>query len=258
MKENMDPLNENNESADNKRQRRSKRLINNEIMKAVSYIIGEQGFSRLGINTVAEQAQVEKPYIYRNFGSFDKVLEEYILKNDFWVRFIIQRAFQEKTEDGYFDIHLTYTNLLVDLYKTMDENRDFRNIILWELYENTPFIRKTAQRREIESADQLILLQNHFKSVGIDIEAISSVLLAGIYYLVLHKNVSTFCGVDYKTIEGKKRMTNALKNLSDMIFDQAEKNVSIITRMLAKGFDHQTIAEIAEVPVSVVKEIAER
>ncbi|WP_243349105.1 TetR/AcrR family transcriptional regulator [Parabacteroides sp. FAFU027] len=257
MKEEQDNMHESTESSDKKRLRRSKKLINNEIMKAVSYIIGEQGFSRLGINTVSEQAQVEKPYIYRNFGTFEKVLEEYILKNDFWLRFIIQRSFQ-KNEEGYFDIHTTFTNLMVDLYKTMDDNRDFRNMILWELYENTPFIRSNAERREIESGEQMILLHDHFKDVNIDIEAITALFISGIYYLVLHKNVSTFCGIDYKTLEGKKRMITALKNLSDMLFEQAEQKKTIIKRMLAKGIDHQIIAEVVEVDKNYVMRFVEK
>lgn len=257
MEEFLDDFEASGEISRKKRIRRSKKLINNEIMKAVSQVIGEQGFGKLGINSVAIQAKVEKPFIYRNFGTFDKVLEEYILKNDYWMKFIIQRAFEGKSDSaGNQDLHGIFTNLLTELYKTMDESRDFRNIILWELYEDTPFIRKTAQRREAETRDEVGLLHTHFQNANIDIEAITSILISGIYYLVLHKNISTFCGIDFKTKEGKKRMIEALKFLSNVIFDQAEKNKAIITRMLKKGLDINLISEVTEVPVSYVEKLS--
>ncbi len=257
MEDFLDDIEASGEISQKKRIRRSKKLINNEIMKAVSQVISEQGFGKLGINSVAIQAKVEKPFIYRNFGTFDKVLEEYILKNDYWMKFIMQRAFEGKTDStGNQDIHGIFTNLLTELYKTMDESRDFRNIILWELYEDTPFIRKTAQRREIETRDEVALLNTHFQNANVDIETITSILISGIYYLVLHKNISTFCGIDFKTKEGKKRMVEALKYMSNVIFDQVDKNKTIVIRMLKKGLDINLIAEIAEVPVSFVEKLS--
>lgn len=257
MEDFQDDFEASGEISNRKRIRRSKKLINNEIMKAVSQVISEQGFGKLGINSVAIQAKVEKPFIYRNFGTFDKVLEEYILKNDYWMKFIIQRAYEGKTDsNGNLDLHGIFTNLLTELYKTMDESRDFRNIILWELYEDTPFIRKTAQRRETETREEVGWLHEHFKDANVDIELITSIFIAGIYYLVLHKNISTFCGIDFKTKEGKKRMHEALKFLSNIVFEQVEKNKAVVIRMIKKGLDFNLIAEIADVPVSYVEKIA--
>jgi len=42
-------------------------------------------FLKLGISIVADEAKVDKTVIYRNFGDFDKVLEAYIEKQDFWL-----------------------------------------------------------------------------------------------------------------------------------------------------------------------------
>lgn len=240
-----------------KRIRRSKTFINSEIMKAVSAVIGEQGFSNLGINSVAIEAKVEKPFIYRNFGTFDKVLEQYILKNDYWMKFIIERAMDGKVDDlGNIDVPSLYKSLLTELYKTMDESRDFRNIILWEIYDDSSFIRKVAQRRETETKGEIDLLASYFSNTKVDISAITALLISGVYYTVLHKEISTFCGIDFKTKEGKKRMAESLKFLSDLLFEQVEKSKGLVTRMLQKGLDVNLIAEVTETSVDFVQKVA--
>lgn len=208
-----------------KRIRRSKNFINAEIMKAVSAVIGEQGFAHLGINSVAIEAKVEKPFIYRNFGTFDKVLEQYILKNDYFMKVIVEKAMDGKVnEEGKIsDVQAFYTDLLTELYKTVDESRDFKNLVLWEIYEDSSFIRKIANRRENEVKNDIAVFENHFKGSDVDIDAITALLMSGIYYTTLHKDISTFCGVDFKTKEGKKRMKASLELISKLIFEHAKK-----------------------------------
>ncbi|MDD2799240.1 MAG: hypothetical protein PHV20_11670 [Bacteroidales bacterium] len=240
-----------------KRIRRSKNFINGEIMKAVSSVIGNQGFANLGINSVAIEAKVEKPFIYRNFGTFDKVLEQYILKNDYWMKFILERAMDGKVDaDGNLDIPGLYSSLMSELYKTMDESRDFRNIILWEIYDDSSFLKKVANRREAETKDQITLLEKHFANSNVDISAITALLISGVYYTVLHKEISTFCGIDFKTKEGKKRMNESLKFLSTLLFDQVDKNKALVAKMLNKGIEASVIAEVTETSVAFVNEVA--
>ncbi|MFZ4456759.1 MAG: TetR/AcrR family transcriptional regulator [Bacteroidales bacterium] len=240
-----------------KRIRRSKNFINNEIMKAVSSVIGEQGFANLGINSVAIEAKVEKPFIYRNFGTFDKVLEQYILKNDYWMKFIIERAMDGKVdENGNVDVPSLYPSLMAELYKSVDESRDFRNIILWEIYEDSSFIRKVANRREKETHNEIELLEKHFAKSNVDISAITALLISGVYYTVLHKEISTFCGIDFKTKEGKKRMHESLKLISTMLFEKASEQNKVVVNMLKKGLDANLIAEVTETSVDYVKSVA--
>lgn len=241
-----------------KRIRRSKNFINNEIMKAVSAVIGDQGFANLGINSVAIEAKVEKPFIYRNFGTFDKVLEQYILKNDYWMKFVIERAMDGKVgEDGNVeDVHGLYADLLAGLYKSIDESRDFRNLILWEIYEDSSFIRKVANRREKETKNEITLLENHFAKSNVDISAITALLFSGLFYTVLHKDISTFCGIDFKTKEGKKRMNESLKLISNMLFEHASGQNRVVVNMLKKGMDVNVIAEVTETSVDYVNKVA--
>lgn len=237
-----------------KRVRRTRSQITEEVMKAVSRVMEEQGFSKLGINSVSEAAGVEKPFIYRNYSTFEKVLEEYVLRNDYWMTFILQRALNDQVDiQKPVDIPRIYSNLLVELFTVIDEKRDFRNIILWELYEDTPFIRKIAQRREAETTEEIALLEQYFENSGVDIAAITSLFIAGIYYLVLHRNISTFCGIDFKTKEGKKRVVEMLKYLSRLMFEHIEYNQKMAKKMLAKGLDINLIAELTELSVEEIE-----
>lgn len=239
-----------------KRVRRSRSQITEEVMRAVSTVMEEQGFSRLGINSVSEAAGVEKPFIYRNYTTFEKVLEEYVLRNDYWMTFILQRALNDQVDiQNPVDIPRIYSNLLVELFSAIDENRDFRNIILWELYEDTPFIRKIAQRRENETTGEIALLEEYFKHSPVDISAVTSILIAGVYYLVLHRNISTFCGIDLKTKEGKRRILETLKYISNLMFEHIVYKQNMAKKMLAKGLDIDLIVELTELTKEEVESL---
>ena len=86
--------------------RRTRDVIDNQLMNAVCTVINELGFSQLGINSVSEVAKVEKAYIYRNFESFDNLLERYFIRNDFWERFIVQKAYNEHGSDQIGRAHV--------------------------------------------------------------------------------------------------------------------------------------------------------
>ena len=196
------------------RSRRTRDVIDNQLMNAVCTVINELGFSQLGINSVSEVAKVEKAYIYRNFESFDNLLERYFIRNDFWERFIVQKAYNEHGSD-LKEMFLYY---LTELYKTMDQNREFESIARWEIAEPTSYVLRHARRRELENQKFMEKNVEHFKGTDTDIEAIFAILISGIYYLNMHKNVSTFCNIDFTTREGKKRLLKAIEQLGDMLF----------------------------------------
>ena len=52
--------------------------------------------------------------------------------------------------------------------------------------------------------------------------AITTLLVAGIYYFILHKDRSTFSGIDLNTPEGKHRIVKAIRSLAAMMFHQAD------------------------------------
>jgi AcrR family transcriptional regulator len=56
---------------------RDKQVTRARILAAVGEILSHQGFSELGVNTIAKKAGVDKVLIYRYFGDLDRLLKAY-------------------------------------------------------------------------------------------------------------------------------------------------------------------------------------
>jgi AcrR family transcriptional regulator len=54
------------------------------LIDAVGVVLSEQGFLQLGVNAVAEQADVSKALIYRYFGDFESLVRVYAQSGQFW------------------------------------------------------------------------------------------------------------------------------------------------------------------------------
>lgn len=54
------------------------------LLEAVSKIIEEEGFTKIGINHIARQAKCDKVLIYRYFGGLDGLLLKWAKLNDFY------------------------------------------------------------------------------------------------------------------------------------------------------------------------------
>lgn len=88
-------------------------------------------------------------------------------------------------------------------------------------------------------------MRKKFKGTGIDIAAISSLIIGGIYYLNLHRDRSLFLEIDIKKESGQKRIEDAIELLGHMIYQYNEsKNLkSIIAERLKKESISQDIID---------------
>jgi AcrR family transcriptional regulator len=82
----------------NKKSRKSRRTeeeIRSDIMNAVGAVLQQYGIAKLGINLVAEKADIDKKVIYRKYGTFDNLLAEYIDTHDYWLTTLPQKNYHE-------------------------------------------------------------------------------------------------------------------------------------------------------------------
>ncbi|OYX95246.1 MAG: hypothetical protein B7Y76_09920, partial [Sphingobacteriia bacterium 35-40-5] len=64
---------------------KDKELTKRKLINAVGEIIRTEGYTGLGVNKIARQAQVDKKLIYRYFITVDRLIEEYVLEKDYWM-----------------------------------------------------------------------------------------------------------------------------------------------------------------------------
>ena len=140
------------------------------------------------------------------------------------------------TTDGYADIMTQLLdNLLNDGIMT--------ELLRWEVSEGTHITERTARLREMDVTD-LIAKYSSEKKQSIDLVAISALIVGGIYFMVLHKDRSTFAGIDLNSTEGRRRTENAFRHIARMISAEAEsgqKQMILAENMRREGLSEEAI-----------------
>ncbi|MNE98904.1 hypothetical protein D3C80_1974970 [compost metagenome] len=82
-----------------------------------------------------------------------------------------------------------------------------------------------TREREKMSALFFAFADKEMEGKNVDLRAISSILTAGIYYLVLHSinTESTFCEIELNA-DGLDRIRNAVKTILSWAYGENEKN----------------------------------
>lgn len=224
-----------------RRPRRSKQQIQNIVLDAVASLVKEVGFSNITITAIAQKSEVDINAILRSFGSLEELLDMYSHLFDYWFRKTLENSDRLQNDPvGY------YKESIVNLADALYNNREMQELLIWEISEDNPTTRKVASNREVSNEPVIKALTDMFKDSGINFDAMSAILIAGIYYLVLRRKRSTFFGVDFSTRKGKAKLLETIKQCVDMYFDVLEKRNEvheIAKRMKKKGIDIDTIAE---------------
>lgn len=82
------------------------------------------------------------------------------------------------------------------------------------------------------------------ESKGIDITALAALVSGGIHYLSLHKDRSTFYGIDINTAEGYERIERAIEFLVRKIYEEGDiqdEKKAIARRLREAGVDEEVI-----------------
>lgn len=239
---------------ENKRQRRTHKELTDQLFSAISKMLSNQMFREIGINDLALEAKVEKNFIYKHYNELDGLLREYVLKNEYWGKTVLDSStYETKSEKEIFNI------VLQGLFKSFSENVDFQNIIRWEIASSNEYVKTNARRRE-KDGNELI---DHFakyqeKHPEKDILCACALMVAGVYYLILHKDISTFCGIDFTKKSECKRIPAVLAQITDFYFDEnasSGKIYKIASRLLIKGMSIEEVASITELSINSVKQI---
>ena len=119
----------------------------------------------------------------------EEFYDNFVRQFDYWFNDTLKiPAELYETEEGYVQI----IHKLID---GMADDSVMMELLRWEICETNITTRRTAMNREFHTLPLIRPYEIQFRNSGIDIVAFTTLLIAGIYYLNLHRRCSPFCEI---------------------------------------------------------------
>lgn len=196
-----------------KRFRRTNNSIDNDIISATKEVIEEVGFTRATLSAIISKANVEPHTFYRRFENLEFLLDHFTRKYDFWSKNIILDDKGQESQESF------YRSRIEKIIHLLYEDKTMQQILTWEISDDNETTRRIGKLREESAEETMAQLSLLFSQTGINIRIFTAILIGGIYHLILRRERSTFCGIDFSTSEGKQELLTTADNLIKHLFD---------------------------------------
>ena len=192
-----------------------------KLIDAVGKVLRTKGYIGLTATNIAKAAGLSRRLITMYFGSVDELVETYVRNKDFWLAAsgnAAEMIASNKGEDTKKIIEYLLQNQMDNFY----DNPEMQKLILWEISKKTKIMYEVCEEREHLGSKVFELTDKELQGRNIDIRAVTALLVAGIYYMVLHAKSTdtTFCEIDINQPEGMQRIKNAIS----LILEHTYKN----------------------------------
>lgn len=195
------------------------------LLQAVGELVLEKGFSALGVNAVAQRAEVSKILVYRYFGSFEGLLKEWALQHNFWAETAADTIQQIEAVEAAETVQQRreYSRLLSELFSQQADSLQssvlHREVLRWILMEENEVNRQVMQRIEEQGVSISHSMRNKIDSPR-DLEAAVSLLIGGIHYLSLMSDRSeVFNGINLQSVKGWERIKGSVELIIELLLD---------------------------------------
>ncbi|AUD02420.1 TetR/AcrR family transcriptional regulator [Spirosoma pollinicola] len=188
--------------------RRNRSKTTQRIVEALEEVIAERGLEGVGVNRIAEKANVSKVLIYRYFGGMEGLLEYYVKMGKLFPVFTPAILDQIRPLHDS-DIARIWYRQVIQTYRYFRTFKAAREVLKASVIENDPIAETTAKAQD-EELTRLVHQLSFVK--GADTEAISAVVLGAMTYLtIMAQNDRTMISIDLRSEEGWQRIENAVK-----------------------------------------------
>tara|TARA_R110000822_G_scaffold263333_1_gene387629 strand:- start:172 stop:804 length:633 start_codon:yes stop_codon:yes gene_type:complete len=191
-----------------------------KLIDAVGKVLRTKGYIGLTATNIAKAAGLSRRLITMYFGSVDELVETYVRNRDFWLAASGNAGdmiASNKGEDTKEIIEYLLQNQIDNFY----DNPEMQKLILWEISKKTKIMYEVCEEREHLGSKVFELTDKELQGRNIDIRAVTALLVAGIYYMVLHAKSTdtTFCEIDINQPEGMERIKNAINLILDNTYN---------------------------------------
>lgn len=203
-----------------------------QILEAASQIVVEEGFSGLTATRIAVMIGKDRTIVNHHFGSMANLKRTYIRAKDYWVPFF--ERFRLPETSSALQTRTLFSELMQENFRYFRNNVEMQKIILWQISEQTPLMRRISEERELEGAKLLGMADAFFKDSGISFKAVEALLLGGIYYIVMHaeNNKSTVCGIDVNQERDRAIVLETIGQVIDWAWEKAVENKETSNRIV--------------------------
>lgn len=190
-----------------------------KLIDAVGTVIKTKGYTGLTATNISRAAGLNRKLIMLYFGTVDNLIETYVRGKDYWLAASGEAAGLIKDNKGENTKDIL-ESLLHNQMEHIFNDQEMQKIILWQISESTKIMKEVSEERELLSQQFFALSDQELQGKNIDLRAVSALLVAGIYYLVLHaKSTDTLvCEIDLNTPDGMSRIKDAISLILENIY----------------------------------------
>lgn len=208
--------------------RRNRAKTTQRIVEALEEVISERGLEGVGVNRIAEKANVSKVLIYRYFGGIEGLLEYYVKMGKLFPVFTPAILDQIRPLHGS-DVARIWYRQVIQTYRYFRTFKAAREVLKASVIENDSIAETTAKAQD-EEMTRLVSQLSFVK--GADTQAISAIILGAMTYLtIMAQNDRTMIGIDLRSEEGWQRIESAIKaiyiSLNKMAINSADVQLEL-------------------------------
>jgi AcrR family transcriptional regulator len=187
------------------------------ILTAVGKLLAEPtGFRTLGVNAIAERADVDKVLIYRYFGGLTEVLAAFGRDASIWPTVDEVLGGHDPSREEFV---ATLSALVQGYFAALRQRPMTLEILAWAMCEKNPLTEAMVQARVAWEREVTERVFHHHKvPARVDIQAVLAVLAAAADYLAVRaRTTECYNGVDLNTKDGLRRIDDAVAMIVESI-----------------------------------------
>lgn len=184
------------------------------LLETVSKVIEKDGFTKIGINHIARQAQCDKVLIYRYFGGLDGLLAAWAKQYDFY-SFAYSEFINQIEQAETSSLGKIIKTVLLKQLEYLKDNQLMQELYVWELSGNSSF--HTIQEEREKNGHKLQLeLEKRLNSNCLDCNFYITIIIAAINYIILFtRQYNMFNGIDFSKPEAWDGLKKVISDYVD-------------------------------------------
>ena len=136
------------------------------------------------VTDIVKRANIEPIVFYNRYKNLDEFYDTFVKRYDYWLGNLVREMGSSiLTSDGY-------DQALEALFDSLRNDSIMVELLRWEVAEGNHITERTSRLRELDCNSIADRYADALEKYEVDVVAISALIVAGVYFLILHKDLS--------------------------------------------------------------------